>query len=268
MRVQFDGVTVDAGRARLVDSVNLEVPSGVTLGLLGPNGSGKSTLLRTLYGARRPDAGRVLLDDTDLRGLTPRERARRVAVMTQETGTDFALDVLDVALLGRVPHQSGWADHRPEDVRIVHDCLAQVDALHLAARAFPSLSGGERQRVLLARALAQQSDVLALDEPTNHLDVRHQLELLGHVVGHTCTTLVALHDVNLALRHCDLVAVLESGRLVATGPPDEVLTPDLIRDVFGVHAVRMSHPETREPVLALTAGPPTRAGSRTIKEKQ
>jgi iron complex transport system ATP-binding protein len=233
----------------------LSVAPGQVAGLVGPNGSGKSTLLRSLYRVTRPEAGTVGIGGQDVWQLSPRTVARRVAVMTQETTADFDLDVLDVVLLGRLPHHRGFGGDSPHDLELADRALARVGATELAGRPFAGLSGGEKQRVLLARALVQESEVLVLDEPTNHLYVSFQLELMRIIGELGLTTLAALHDLNLAAAHCDVVAVMREGRIIAHGPPEEVLTPELIGEVFGVRAHRLRHPETGRPLIAFSPLP-------------
>lgn len=251
----MSGVVVDAVSVRLedklaLDDVSLEVRPGEVLGLLGPNGCGKSTLLRTLYGTQRPTSGSVHLAGLDVTRAKRRDVARRCAVLTQDHATDVELSVLDVVLLGRIPHGStSWS--RGEDLRVASDALARTDATHLVHRAFPTLSGGERQRVLLARALCQEPEVLLLDEPTNHLDVRHQLDLLGTVGDLGVTCVVALHDLTLAAAHCDRVALLDAGRLVAIGATEDVLTPERVEATYRVACDLLTHPRTGRPLVAL-----------------
>ncbi|MDT0343599.1 ABC transporter ATP-binding protein [Streptomyces litchfieldiae] len=269
MRVDFDHVHLGLGGTEIVHDATLTVPPGRFLGLVGPNGSGKSTLLRSLYRVLRPTAGTVRVDGQDVWQLNPRRAARHIAVMTQETDSDFDLTVLDVALLGRLPHHGGFGGHGRRDLDLVERALTRVDAAHLAHRAFTGLSGGEKQRVLLARALVQESQVLVLDEPTNHLDIAFQLELMRIVGGLGLTTLAALHDLNLAAAHCDEIAVLHRGRIVAQGEPTHVLTPELLRDVFGVRAHLLAHPGTGKPLIAFSPNPPAetrRSSDRAAKE--
>ncbi|WP_017539020.1 ABC transporter ATP-binding protein [Nocardiopsis halophila] len=242
MRVDIDGLDVHRGGRRVVADVSIAVPSGTVLGLLGPNGSGKSTLLRAVSGIAAPSAGRVRIDGTDTASLSRRELARRVAVMAQEHSEEFEIPVLDLVLLGRIPHGKGFGRDSDHDIAVAEDALDRVGAGHLAARSFSALSGGERQRVLFARALTQDTPVLVLDEPTNHLDIAHQLELVDLVRGTGRTAMVALHDLNLAARYCDAVGVLDGGRLRTLGPPEDVLGTDLIRSVFGVESTPVAHP--------------------------
>ena len=226
------------GTQRVVDDVSLTTSPGRVLGLIGPNGSGKTTLLRLLSGSLKPQAGAVHIDDVPLGKLSPREIARQLSVVVQESDAETTITVGEMVLLGRTPYLKPFARTRPSDHRIAAEALERVGVAHLGHRPFNSLSGGERQRVLIARALAQQGQHLLLDEPTNHLDIRYQHEILTLVRGLGVTTLVVLHDLNLAAQYCDELIMLEHGRVAATGPPDQVLQSDLVHRVYGIHAER------------------------------
>ncbi|WP_217167762.1 ABC transporter ATP-binding protein [Streptomyces sp. AC512_CC834] len=262
MRIEVDGLRVAYDGRTVVSGVRLSAAPGQITGLIGPNGSGKSTVLRTVYRHLRPAAGRVLLDGTDLASLPPARAARHVAALPQERGGDFELTVREVVAMGRIPYKRAFAGEDHGDRTIVADALDRVDMAPYGRRRFSALSGGERQRVLLARTLAQDPDVLVLDEPTNHLDVRHQVELLALLRAQHRTTLVSLHDLNAAASVCDRLHVLCAGEVVASGTPLEVLTPQLIADVFGVRAAVIEHPLTGDPLIAFdhtataASGPP------------
>ena len=247
--LRLRGVTVERGGRRLLDAVDLVVADGEVVGLLGPNGSGKSTLIRTAYGALRAGGGTVRLAGLEVGRVPPQRVARVCAVLTQDHVTDLELPVLDVVLLGRIPHgrSRGAADRA-----LAECCLARVDAGELRDRSFPTLSGGERQRVMLARALCQEPRLLLLDEPTNHLDVAHQLHLLEVVRSAGTACLVALHDLSLAATYCDRLVLLDQGRVVAHGPPSEVLTPERLAAVYGVDSVVLPHPVTGAPLVAVS----------------
>ncbi|MDO5630251.1 MAG: ABC transporter ATP-binding protein [Paracoccus sp. (in: a-proteobacteria)] len=228
------------GRA-VVDGVSLDIAPGETLGLIGPNGSGKSTLLRLLAGLLRGAGGRVTLDGTDLRRLPRRQIAQVMAVVEQQTDTTEALRARDVVELGRTPFLSALSPFSARDAAIVGRALETVGMAHLADAQWSTLSGGERQRIQIARALAQQPRILLLDEPTNHLDIHHQLALLRLVDDLPVTVVIALHDLNQAMG-CDRLAVMEGGRMVALGPPAEVLTPDRLRSIFRIDSRLLTDP--------------------------
>jgi iron complex transport system ATP-binding protein len=230
------GLRVTMGGATILAGVCLEAAAGEVLGVVGPNGAGKSTLLRCLYRGLRPDAGAVLVDGRDLLTMKDAASARQTAALPQEAEPVGGLRVRHVVALGRTAHLRAWQAPGPDDERIVAEAMRRVGADALAERDIGTLSGGERQRVLLARALAQQPRVLVLDEPLNHLDIHHQLETLGTLRSLGITTVLAIHDLGLALRYCDRVCVLDAGTVVAAGPPHQVLSPELMAEVFGVHA--------------------------------
>ncbi|MEV3859423.1 ABC transporter ATP-binding protein [Streptomyces sp. NPDC050095] len=231
-----DRVSWSAGGALVLDGVSLTPRPGTVTGLLGPNGSGKSTLLRLLAGVLAPASGVVTLDGDPLAGVPRRTAARRIALVQQQSDTQVELTVADVVRLGRVPHRRAWAPASADDEAAVRAALARSGLADRAHRLWHTLSGGERQRVQIARALAQEPRELLLDEPTNHLDIQHQLELLDLIGGLQITSVVALHDLNLAAAYCDQVVVLREGRVVAAGEPGGVLTEDLVADVYGVRA--------------------------------
>jgi iron complex transport system ATP-binding protein len=223
----------------VIDGVGLRAGPGEVVGLIGPNGSGKTTFLRTLYAALRPRAGLVAIDDEPVTTLRGAELARRVAVVAQETPSDLPVTVADMVLLGRAPHRKALAPFSREDHQAVAAALTRVGARDLADRRYATLSGGEKQRVLVARTLAQQAEHLLLDEPTNHLDIRYQHELLRMVGQLGVTTVVVLHDLNLAARYCTTLVMLDRGRVVASGTPDEALTPDALHRVYGIQVERV-----------------------------
>lgn len=223
-----------------LSGVGLVAETGSTVGLIGPNGSGKSTLLRVIYRALRPRTGTVLIDGTAVSDLRGRQLAARLAVVTQENPVQTPLTVTDMVMLGRAPWAGPVRGYSQADHQVAAAALHRVGARELAERAFATLSGGERQRVLIARALAQQADHLLLDEPTNHLDIHYQHELLSLLTELAATTVIVLHDLNLAARYCDRIVLLDSGRVVAAGGVDDVLTPRLLEPVYGVRVQRSS----------------------------
>ncbi|WP_149181636.1 ABC transporter ATP-binding protein [Streptomyces sp. TRM49041] len=243
MTLSADRVSRTADGRLILDGVGITPPAGAMTGLLGPNGSGKSTLLRILCGVLTPTSGVVTLDGESLGDLRRRDIARRVAVVEQQADTLVELTVADVVRLGRTPHRRAWTPPSAADEQAVSDALVRTGLAGSADRRWHTLSGGERQRVQIARALAQEPRELLLDEPTNHLDVQYQHDLLDLVRALAVTSVVALHDLNLAAMYCDHVVVLRQGRVVAAGTPRDVLTESLIADVYGVR-VAVTDPES------------------------
>lgn len=244
MRLTVAGVTVRLDGVTILSEVDLTVEPGEFVGLVGPNGSGKSTLLRTIYRALRPTHGAVWVAADDVWRISARDSARRTAVVVQEHAAEFDLTVTEVVAMGRNPHKGPLDRETSADVRICREALDRVGMTRFADRDFVTLSGGEKQLVLVARAVAQESQVLVLDEPTNHLDIHFQLELLDLVRSLGLTTIAALHDLDLASAHCERLYVLHAGSVVAAGHPEQVLTDELIARVFGVRLHRWADPDT------------------------
>ncbi|TBN58477.1 ATP-binding cassette domain-containing protein [Glaciihabitans arcticus] len=243
---------VSVGGKLIIDGIDCTVPPGSLAALIGPNGAGKSTLLRALAAVEKPQSGSVSFDGSELYGMPRRERAKLAAFVEQDAATELSLTVEAVVALGRMPHLSLW--QAPDDASrtAVTDALDAVGMREFAGRDVTTLSGGERQRVLLAKALAQQARLLLLDEPTNHLDIRAQLStlaLLRSVASTGVTVLAALHDLGLAAAWCDSVIVVADGRVVAAGETAATLTPELIRDVYGVRATVFTDPASGRPVI-------------------
>ncbi|MEV6339518.1 ABC transporter ATP-binding protein [Nocardia vinacea] len=235
------GVTIAFGGARVLDAVTLHAPPGSFVGVVGPNGSGKTTLLRTIYRSLRPEQGMVLIDGADISAMSVRAAARATAAVLQNGSGAAELTVAELIGLGRNPHHALFSRDTPADHAAVADAMARTGVTDYAERPIGSLSGGERQRVLLARALAQQPRLLVLDELTNHLDVRARFELLDLVRSTGITTLAVLHELDLAVRCCDQLVVLDHGKVVAAGAVLEVMTPELLRNVFGINATAELH---------------------------
>ncbi|MFD2205940.1 ABC transporter ATP-binding protein [Kiloniella antarctica] len=224
------------GREVILHETSFKVGAGRILGVVGANGAGKSTLLRLLYRYYRPRTGQVLVDGEDIHAMGAKAAAQRIAAVLQEQPTDFALNVREIVALGRTPHRSGLSGYGARDAEIVTSALSKLDLCGFADRSFGTLSGGERQRVMVARALAQEPQILILDEPTNHLDIRHQLEVLTLIRGLGLTIITSLHDLNLANTYTDDVLVLSKGHSLAFGPPETVLSEELITRAFHVNA--------------------------------
>jgi iron complex transport system ATP-binding protein len=249
MTLELVGISVDIGGRRIVNDVHVTVPDGSFVGLLGPNGSGKSTIMKTIYRVNHPEAGQVLLDGQDLLAMRPKEVARRVAVLAQDTTVEFDFTVFEIVMIGRTPHKRAFDRDNDTDRSIVAHAIERVGCGDLAHRSFNTLSGGEKQRVLIARAIAQGADHLILDEPTNHLDIRYQLDVLELVASLGITILAALHDLSLAALFCDTVYLLTDGTIATGGPPASVITTEMVRHAYGADVLVIEHPETGTPHL-------------------
>lgn len=227
------------GAGTILHRTSFELEPGRVLGVVGPNGAGKTTLLRLLYRFHRPVTGSVSVDGQDIWTLSARAVARCVAAVLQEQPGDFALTVTEIVALGRTPHLRGFAERvGAHDSGVVENALRQLNLESLADRHLGTLSGGERQRVMVARALAQEPLLLILDEPTNHLDIRHQLEVLDLIRKLPFTIVTSLHDLNLTSEVCDDVLLLQAGRSLGFGPPDQVLSEAIVSRAFQVRAQR------------------------------
>ncbi|MEU0809731.1 ABC transporter ATP-binding protein [Streptomyces sp. NPDC005970] len=241
MKLTVDRLHVTLDRDPILREVNLEAREGDIVGLVGPNGSGKSTLLRAVYRSLRPAGGVVTVGGDDVWSLPVRTAARRTAAVLQDSGHTTGLSVTEIVALGRTPHHGLMGRDGAEDRRAVAEAIDRCGVGPFEDRDYATLSGGERQRVLLARALAQRPQLLVLDELTNHLDIRARFELLDLIRATGITTLAVLHDLDLAARLCDHLVVLHDGTVVAAGPVLDVLTPEILHDVFGVRATTDRH---------------------------
>ena len=236
MKLEAKDIEAVLGGNPILRGVSLEVDHNDFVGIIGPNGSGKSTLLKCIYRVLKPQAGIVRLDGTDIRELSYKKSAQTIAVLAQHNYYNFEFSVQDVVLMGRSPHKRTMERDNAQDYAIVAQALETVGMSDMAKRSFSTLSGGEQQRVILARALAQQTPCLILDEPTNHLDIKYQLQLLDIVKGLNRTVISAIHDLNIAAMYCTWLVVMKDGQVITQGTPRQVLTPELIREVYEVEA--------------------------------
>lgn len=229
------------GSHEILKEISFQVQKGSFLTIIGPNGSGKSTLLKNISAALRPQKGTVLLKNQEVYAIKPKELAKKLAVVPQDTAVNFQFTVLDTVLMGRMPHQSRFQHDSEEDLAIARWAMELTNTWHLKDCLITEISGGERQRVIVARALTQKPQVLLLDEPTAHLDLQHQMELLELLQSLTktekLTVLAVLHDLNLASQFSDYTILLYKNRIFAAGKPEEVLTAKNIRQVYGMEVV-------------------------------
>lgn len=240
------------GKTPALGHISLRVQDGELVSLVGPNGAGKSTLLKCLNRILRPSQGRVSVDGRDVKEMDLKTTARLFGYMPQSSLSAFPATVFDTVLLGRRPYVDWVVDRKSRE--IVYETLIQMDLAHLAYRQIGELSGGELQRALIARALAQEPRVLLLDEPTSNLDLKHQLEVLGHVVSIAkdkgVSVLMAIHDLNLAAQFSNRLVFLKGGEMFTSGKPGEILNAENIRAVYGVHA-KVNNDTTRPHIIPL-----------------
>jgi iron complex transport system ATP-binding protein len=256
--LKVENLTVSYGTRRVLQDVSLEINSGEVVALIGPNGAGKSTLVRAVSGVIPVVSGKIHRNginrpSMDLITLSPMQRARFLAVVPQAVSLPPAFTVWETVLMGRTPHLNFLGQVSAKDEAIARLALQKVDALDLSERRVGELSGGEQQRVLLARALAQSTPILLLDEPTSNLDLHYQVSFMETVstLAHqdNLAVLVALHDLNLAARYADRVALLVDGKIKATGTPRQVLTPELISMAYHLPVQVIPHPFVDAPLV-------------------
>lgn len=249
----IDHLSVSYGSRPVLHGVSLSVDAGEVLALIGPNGSGKSTLVRAASGVIPVAGGSVRAGELDLLATSSMQRARTMAVVPQAASLPPAFTVMETVLLGRTPYLNFLGQASDADETIARRALERVDALDLAERKIGELSGGEQQRVLLARALAQSTPILLLDEPTSHLDLHHQiglLELVRLLVSEDgLAVLITLHDLNLAARYADRIALLVDGRITAQGPPEQVLDPAVISAAYHLPVTVIPNPLDGTPLV-------------------
>ncbi|MGW5054586.1 ABC transporter ATP-binding protein [Actinokineospora sp. NPDC004072] len=240
VRLRAEGLTLAYDDRTVVHGVDLDIPGGTVTAVIGPNGCGKSTLLRALGRLLKPVGGRVLLDGRPIHALPTRLVANQVGLLPQSPAAPDGLTVADLVARGRHPHQSWYQRWSTADEAAVTRALEQTGAVDFADRTLEELSGGQRQRAWIAMALAQETGILLLDEPTTHLDLAHQidvLELVRELHDETGRTIVmVLHELALAARYADRLVAMRDGRIAAVGAPDDVLTEDLLHEVFGLRA--------------------------------
>lgn len=246
LRIDVHGLKLVYDTEPVLDETEFTVERGDLVALLGANGAGKSTLLRCISRILKPTAGHILLDDRELTRLDSREAARLMAVVPQETASDFDFTVEDIVMMGRFPYLKRFQKEDREDREIVRRSMEMTGIAHLAERSLATLSGGEKQRVVMARAVCQQPEVLLLDEPTANLDIGYQsmlLELAGRLNREkNVTVIAAIHDINLAVHHFDRFLLLSGGRVLAAGRAEEVISAENIRKSYGVAAATFRHP--------------------------
>lgn len=221
---------------RILNDVSVQVEDGEFVGLVGPNGCGKTTMLKNVYKTYRPSRGAVFIGEKDVLDFRPKEMAREVAVMAQENSVEFDIEVMEMVMYGRYSHRKFLEGEKKEDLELCGKFIKEVGLSGYEHRSYLSLSGGEKQRVLLARALVQQSRLIVLDEPTNHLDIRFQYLIMQTLKGQKITVFSSIHDLNIAAMYCDKIILMDKGRIVEVGAPENVFTEENIGRIFGVRS--------------------------------
>jgi iron complex transport system ATP-binding protein len=241
--VKLTAVNLDFyfGTQKILDKISFKGKESNFIGIIGPNGSGKTTLLKTFSRLLEPQGGIIYLNGAKISNLSYREVAKNLSTVPQDTAVNFDFTAFEVVKMGRTPHIGRFQRERPLDIKIAEKTMRQTKTHMLKERPINTLSGGERQKVIIAKALAQQPAVLLLDEPTANLDIRNQVEIMDlireAVLEKGIAAIMAIHDINLAARYCDEIALLKEGRIFAKGPPKLALTPDNIKEVFGILCV-------------------------------
>lgn len=267
-KIKAQNITAGYDGPPILNGISVELAERDFVGIIGPNGSGKTTLLRVLSRALPPKSGEVTLDGRNIYQISSRDFARRVAVVPQDSPVVFDFSVLEITLMGRSPRLGRFAVESSKHVKIAMDALARTGTAHLKDRPIGELSGGERQRVMMARALAQEPELLLLDEPTSHLDISYQFEIMDLVKSlnteRGLTVLAVLHDLNLASQYCDRLVIIGDGQIQADGTPEQVITSGNIRKVYGAEVWVRKHPATHRPYVISGIKPRTSAPSEAF----
>lgn len=235
-KLQVENLTYDIGGTRILKDITFDVEENTFVGVIGPNGSGKSTMLKSIYGVNKPSGGNIYFEGEDLLKISSKDRAKKIAVLAQESGGQFDFSVQQVVEMGRYPHKNTLENYSKHDLEIVDRVLYEMKLDNYRERSFNTLSGGEKQRVLIARLLVQESKFIILDEPTNHLDIGHQIEIMNIIKKMGVTVLSAIHDMNMAAIYCDKLVIMKNGEVVTQGSVEETLTSEMLKNLFNVDA--------------------------------
>ena len=267
VRLRAESVRLGYGDRIVVDGLDLDIVDGTVTAVIGPNGCGKSTVLRALARLMRPSGGHVLIDGKRIDSVPTKEVAKVLGLLPQAPTAPEGLTVADLVARGRHPHQAWYRQWSADDESAVAQAMEWTGIADLADRPVDELSGGQRQRAWISMALAQGTDLLLLDEPTTYLDLAHQVEVLELVMRLNAefgrTVVMVLHDLNLAARYADHLVAMRDGRIVAAGPPREVITEDCVRDVFGMESRVVEDPVTATPMVI-----PLGRRSRTLHDRR
>ncbi len=254
----------------VLEGINVEIKKGDFVGIIGPNGSGKSTLIKNINALLKPVDGAVFLDDENILKMSRQSIARSMAVVPQDTSVGFDFTSYEIVMMGRVPHLQRFQKEGPQDEKIVREAMEVTNSWELKDRSITELSGGERQRVIMARALAQEPQIILLDEPTAFLDISYQTEIFDLIKtlnqGKNMTVIAVLHDLNLASQYCDYLILLKAGKIFKIGTPAGVMTVENIQEVYGTKVIISEHPINGTPYLSLL--PKRSSGLKNLSPKK
>ncbi|MBE6063798.1 ABC transporter ATP-binding protein [Clostridium cochlearium] len=246
MYLEIENLDYEIENKKICDKIKLQVNKGEFVGIIGPNGSGKSTLLKNIYKVLKPKGGTIYLNSKDLIKSSNREAAEEMSIVAQENNVGFDFSVKEIVLMGRYPSKKLFEGSNSQDIQIVRDALEKVGMESMEKKSFSKLSGGEKQRILIARAIAQDTEFMILDEPTNHLDIGCQIKILKLLRTLKKTILISLHDLNMAAEYCDRIYAIKDGKIVDSGTPKQVLKPELIKELYKVDAYIQTDPNTEK----------------------
>mgnify|MGYP002542848394 CR=1 FL=1 len=251
--IETKNINIAYGNVNIVEDLNLEIPKGKITTIIGANGCGKSTILKTIARILKAKSGDIYINSKNINEQSSKEIARNMAVLPQSPQAPGGLTVEELIAYGRFPHQSGFKNNKQEDKEIVDWALKATGISEFRDRKIEDLSGGQRQRAWIAMALAQQTDILLLDEPTTYLDIAYQVEILDLLTDlnrkRGTTIVMVLHDINLSARYADYIFALRKGKLVSQGSPEDIITSELINDVFGLDCEVIKDPVSYSPFI-------------------
>ena len=251
--IETKNINIAYGNVNIVEDLNLEIPKGKITTIIGANGCGKSTILKTIARILKAKSGDIYINSKNINEQSSKEIARNMAVLPQSPQAPGGLTVEELIAYGRFPHQSGFKNNKQEDKEIVDWALKATGISEFRDRKIEDLSGGQRQRAWIAMALAQQTDILLLDEPTTYLDIAYQVEILDLLTDlnrkRGTTIVMVLHDINLSARYADYIFALRKGKLVSQGSPEDIITSELINDVFGLDCEVIKDPVSHSPFI-------------------
>ncbi|HEY9061701.1 MAG TPA: ABC transporter ATP-binding protein [Pseudobacteroides sp.] len=241
------------GHNKVLDDISLTIYEGGVYGIIGPNGSGKTTLLKNMARCLMPEKGSIHLNEKDLTQFSNNTLAKEIAYVPQSTDMEFEFSVMDMVLMGRSPYIKRFQSESTSDINIAENAMKVTNTWHLRDKNINMISGGERQRVIIARALAQKTNIMLLDEPVSQLDIHHQIEILDILkrlsMDKKVSVILSLHDLNMAAQFCDKLILMDKGKIFKEGLPHDIIKEDIVYSVYGVKAIVMKNPVTGTPHL-------------------